>query len=344
MIQLLLSDYTTHTYTLFYRDNRNNSAIIKYLNSIPTAASYKLQPLSACRNADLDVCLFPWNRVDIVPKRCPVAATIHDAAPFVYPLQGLMRYFDQRNDEGRFKHAAEAANLVFTVSDFAQGELKKYLHVPESRIKVVHLGISDFFRQHAVTDDEESRIRQILGFDGDFLLFVGANDERKNIPRLLQAFSIWKKTTGEHHKLVLCGVSPRDAGMYGNIIRKNGISGDLVFLPSVGDALPGLYRMAVAVVAPSLYEAFCFPVPEAMASGTPVICSSAACLPEVAGDAALYFNPLDIEDMASKIGICISDANLRADMVEKGLRQVEQYTWEKTVAHTVSALSSLAAN
>lgn len=102
--------------------------------------------------------------------------------------------------------------------------------------------------------------------------------------------------------------------------------------------------MAAALVVPSLYEAFCFPVPEAMASGTPVICSDAACLPEVAGDAALYFNPLDIEDMASKIGICISDANLRADMVEKGLRQVEQYTWEKTVAHTVSALGRLTAN
>jgi glycosyltransferase involved in cell wall biosynthesis len=344
MIQLLLSDYTEHTYTLFYRDNRNNSNIIKYLNSISAAADYRLLPLRACRNADLDVCLFPWNRVDTVPKHCRIAATIHDAAPFVYPLRGMMRYFDQRSDEGRFKHAAKTAHLVFAVSKFAQEELQRYMHIPEDRIKVTHLGISDFFRRHTVTNDERLQIRQILGFEGDFLLFVGANDERKNVRRLLQAYSLWKKNTGMQHKLVLCGVSPREAGMYSNITHEDGVSDGLVFLPTVGDKLPGLYRMAAALVVPSLYEAFCFPVPEAMASGTPVICSNAACLPEIAGDAALYFDPLSVEDMALKIDTCTRNADLRADMIKRGLQQVEKYTWEKTVAETVSALTQLVVN
>jgi len=143
-----------------------------------------------------------------------------------------------------------------------------------------------------------------------YLLYIGNDYLHKNLERLKSALEILKKQ-GLDYELVLITefVSEQE--------------------------LDNLYKNASLFVFPSLYEGFGLPPLEAMKRGVPVVSSNATCLPEILGDAALYFNPLDIDDIAEKIKKVLADNNLREQLIQKGLAQVKKYSWGKMAEETL---------
>jgi glycosyltransferase involved in cell wall biosynthesis len=142
--------------------------------------------------------------------------------------------------------------------------------------------------------------------------------------------------------LVVCGPKRSDADAVERLAAEKGIS-DQVYLPGyVEDSeLAGLYEEAAAYVQPSLYEGFGMPLLEAMYFETPVIASDIAAIPEVAGDAAVYFDPYDAEDMAEKISRVIDDEKLREELVDRGTQRLNKYSWEDSAYKLIRYLEQL---
>lgn len=153
-------------------------------------------------------------------------------------------------------------------------------------------------------------------FKKPYILYIGNDYPHKNLGRLKSAFEK---------------------------IKADGIGCELVLITEFisEEELDNLYKNASLFVFPSLCEGFGLPPLEAMKRGVPVVSSNAACLPEILGNAVLYFNPLDIDDMADKIKKVLADEDLRKDLIQKGFEQIKKYNWQKTARETLEIYSIL---
>nr|HID12930.1 glycosyltransferase family 1 protein [Anaerolineae bacterium] len=169
------------------------------------------------------------------------------------------------------------------------------------------------------------------------------NKPHKNLMRLIEAWSSVIKSLGfGHWSLAIAGHWDPRYPQARQKVAELGLD-SVIFLGEVAEAdLPALYSAADLFVFPSLYEGFGLPVLEAMACGTPVVCSNTSSLPEIVGDAALTFDPLDVEEMAAKIKEALYDETLREEMREKGLRQAAKFSWEKTARETLKIYREVA--
>jgi glycosyltransferase involved in cell wall biosynthesis len=218
------------------------------------------------------------------------------------------------------------ADAVVAVSENTRRDLARLLRLPENRLRVVPNGIDEQFRP--VGDESAiTAIRQKIGVEEPFILSVGTLEPRKNLVRLLEAFS-GLAGQGLEHKLVLAG---RKGWLYQPILEAAAPlqrAGRVVLVDFVGDDnLPALYSAAEAFVYPSLYEGFGLPPLEAMACGTPVVASNTSSLPEVLGEAALLVEPHDVAAIASSMRQVLTDADLRARLIAAGLEQARRFTW-----------------
>lgn len=174
----------------------------------------------------------------------------------------------------------------------------------------------------------------------DFIFYVGAAFPHKNLRRLVKAFELLQ----EKHptlKLILVGKKEQHAKALEKWVHARGTSG-VTFTGFVPDSeLKWLYENAKAYVFPSLSEGFGLPGLEAMVHGCPVVSSNATCLPEVYGDAAHYFDPENVEEMAQKISEVLSNESLRKELVKKGHKQVGKYSWEKMAQETLEVYNSV---
>ena len=216
----------------------------------------------------------------------------------------------------------KTSRSVLTVSEFSKQEMQRLLHVPASRIAVVH---------NAVTTLGEATPGRVI--PGDYVLSVSSTHPRKNLDRLMGAFLCLSDPT---IRLVLVGL-PHKEGIEKDIDGKN-----VEFLGYVDDAmLANLYQHARAFVYPSLYEGFGIPPLEAMHYGCPVVVSQTSSLPEVCGEAAVYVDPWDEESIAGGIRRVWQDARLRDELMAKGYRQVQHFDWNQSAAKLVKLLQNL---
>lgn len=231
-----------------------------------------------------------------------------------------------------FKAVGYKAQTVLCVSRFTQSELIKYTEIDPGIIKPIHLGVSsDWF---TIPKDEAPHQRP-------YLLYVGNVKPHKNLVRLLQAF----KTLADKipHDLIIVGKKEGFITGDKTVVRAaDEFAGRVVFTGHVSEErLKRYYAFADALILPSLYEGFGLPVLEAMASGCPVIASNVASLPEVCGDAALYCDPYNPTDIASKITMLLEERGLAEGLREKGLVQARQYSWDRCAAETVEILEKI---
>jgi glycosyltransferase involved in cell wall biosynthesis len=179
-------------------------------------------------------------------------------------------------------------------------------------------------------------VRSTFGIDRDYLLSVGIYKPRKNHARLLKAFQLLHKG-GVQSQLVIAGPLGEGESLLRGLVQELGIAEHVIFTGFVNDAdLRALYSGARVYGCPSLYEGFGFTVLEAMACGTPVVCSSATSLPEVAGKAALYFDPHKPEEMASQLFLAFSNESVRAALIADGRRNLLRFSWEETARQTLA--------
>ncbi len=228
--------------------------------------------------------------------------------------------------------AVRRSDRVIADSRSTREDLMQLLGVPAGRIDVVPLGLGAV-RQASPLPEREVRARFDLG-ERPVLLSLSAKRPHKNLPALLGALA--RLRSDSRPVLVLPGYATAHEGELRELARSLDVGGDVCFPSWVSpEELEGLWGLARVFVFPSLYEGFGLPVLEAMARGVPVACSNASSLPEVAGDAALLFDPRDVAAIASAIRRLLDEPALAASLRERGLARARDFTWQRTARLTL---------
>ena len=230
-------------------------------------------------------------------------------------------------------YSINKAKRIITISHSSKSDIIKAYAIPSSKINIVYPGIKNL--NQGVKNDMQNLEK--------YILFVGTLQPRKNIERLIEAFSV---LTSENEfsdfKLIIIGKKGWEFEEILKAPKKYNVEKNVSFLQDVTDEeLPNYYKNAQLFVLPSLYEGFGLPVLEAMKYGVPVIVSNVSSLPEAGGDAALYVDPLSVSDIADKMKRVLSDESLRSEMIKKGKKQIEKFSWEKSARQTLAVLEEV---
>ncbi len=291
--------------------------------------------LIACQvnRLDLDLIHCPFTTFDLEGLKPPVVLTFHDLQQEYYP-----HFFSRKELENRqksYRRSAEKATRIIAISKFTRDCLVEKYGVSRDKVDVVYLGKGEAFR---VMDREKGRslLEHKYSLTKPFLFYPAGLWPHKNHENLLEATKLLYE---EHHfpcDLVFSGLSMNGLEKLKMKIGEMGLKDHITFLGFLpSEELPLFYNMAVMLVFPSLYEGFGMPVIEAMACGCPVVCSRTSALPEVAGDAAVTFDPSSPEEMSRVIWNLWEDEEKRNAMKERGLRRAEAFSWEKTAEKTL---------
>lgn len=273
--------------------------------------------------------VFSPSQMDALPfPPVPQVVTVLDLIPFILTGQEHKHPFYLRNV---FPSALRRSARIIAISESTKNDLVRIFKVPPEKISTVLLARPGF-DSTAKSGGDDVRARYKLD---RYVLCVSGNHPHKNLPRLIEAFGSLRGREGL--KLVIAGF--QEPGPQADLERRvgeSGLSGRVRFLGHVPDAdLPGLYAGAEVFVFPSLYEGFGLPPLEAMAYGAPVAVSRSSSLPEVVGDAGLYFDPLNPEEMAARIGQLLDDAELRGRLRRQGPERAARFSWRKTAEETL---------
>jgi glycosyltransferase involved in cell wall biosynthesis len=271
----------------------------------------------------------------IAPPFSPVkdVVTIHDILFETHPhlFEGA---FSARSI-ALIRRSARRASVVLTVSEFSRQALLERYEIATERVIVTPNGVDR--ARFRPMDSEPAGIRERYRLDGPFVLAIGRIEPRKNLTRLIRAFSRARRKLSRGVQLAIAGPEDfrsREVFREAEMHTKDSIR----FLGAVPDAdLPALYNLAEALAYPSLAEGFGIPVLEAMACGTPVLASPRGALVEVGGDAVLWVDPEDEEAIAAGIETILTDSVLRDRLRAAGPARAERFDWDETARLTLEA-------
>jgi glycosyltransferase involved in cell wall biosynthesis len=263
--------------------------------------------------------------------------TCHDLIPLVLaneylsPLPGA-RWMQRERDKARYKTAAR----VIAISHATRRDLVEHLDISPDRIDVVHHGVDHERFGTAGSPDEADVLRNVLGVTGPYLLYLGAGDARKNLPLLVRAYA--QSGVARDVSLVFAGpIGRRQQQQLSQVAAEYGVTDRLHLLGYTDEKyVAPLYRHCLAHVFPSSYEGFGLTVLEAMACGAPTLTTAFSSLGEVAGDAALTLKELREEPFALELRRLVSDAELRAELRQRGLEHAKGFTWQRCAAETLA--------
>ncbi|RLA84533.1 MAG: glycosyltransferase family 1 protein [Epsilonproteobacteria bacterium] len=269
----------------------------------------------AFKSGDLLFC--PANIAPIfVPNSKKLVVTIHDIAFITQPnsFSNIFRLYYTFV----MPFVIRRADKIITVSEYSREEILNYYPYSKGKIEVIYLGLDKSF--NVMNIEKKNQI-----------LYVGSLNSRKNFIGVLKAFEL---LNSDNYKLVMVGNFSsnfsldeenkqilQSAKNNPNIEFKSGISNDELIV---------LYNQSLLFLFPSFYEGFGLPVLEAMACGTPVICSNKTSLPEVGGDAVVYCDPYNTEDIKEKIELVLGDETLLKELIQKGLNRAKEFSWEES--------------
>jgi glycosyltransferase involved in cell wall biosynthesis len=308
-------------------------------NPVLNVAWHQVGLPALCKKRGYDVLFLPAaNRRMPFWVPCPTVGTVHDfsSAHVEEKYDPARMFFIKRVTPVLIRRL----NMVLTVSENSKKDIVNFCKIPEERVVVTPNGVDlDIY----YPDDRDlalDRVKRAYEVRSPFILYVSRIEHPgKNHVRLIRAFSSFKAKTGLPHKLVLAGSKWSRANEVSEVAAHSAHSDDIYFIGFVNNSdLPSLYRAAELFVFPSLYEGFGMPILEAMACGTPVVCSNQSSMPEVAGDAALLFDPYDEDDICLKMESILSNVSLREQCVEKGLERSRLFSWASTASKTLEVI------
>ena len=238
------------------------------------------------------------------------------------------------------EYTLKHAKKIITVSNYTKKDLIELYKVNTNKISVVYNGYNRALYKKINDKEKIEEILNKYGIKRPYLLYVGRIEKKKNTPSLIEAFAMMREKNSDiSEKLVLIGSASFGYDETQYQIREFDLT-DEIILPGwiIEEDLPFIFNGASGFVFPSHYEGFGIPLLQAMASGIPVAASKTSSIPEVAAEAALYFNPRDIEDMADTMGRLIKDSGLRNDLIKKGNKRIENFSWEKCARETLKII------
>lgn len=269
--------------------------------------------------------------------KAKVVMTLHDFFWIIYPEQFVS--IKRIPVTYTIKKSVAQADRILVGTSYIKQQTMEYFGVSEDRLVVISYGLDERFFCRA-NDEQLMKARQKYGIDSPYILAVGDIHPRKNLERLLKAFLILPERRDV--KLVLVGKPLWKTKELHQHIKNAALEDSVITTGYVrNEDLPLLYQGAEVFCYPSLYEGFGFPILEAMASGVPVAISDTSSCPEVGGQAAVYFSPTSVEDIADKLSQMLTDSQLRTDRIEAGIKWARGFTWEKTAKQTIDVYHTL---
>lgn len=272
--------------------------------------------------------------------RRPFITTLHDLTMFFYPagrsqVSKLRRMAFIRV----LKRSLIKAKKVIAISEHSAHDAEKHLNVPHAKMEVIYEGGPDILGRN---QSNKAVIQGYLNTKEPYFLFVSQWRPHKGILTLIDAFNRFKAKTGFPHKLVLLGKQKVLQDEVKQVLANSPYTSDILtpgFAPE--ELLPGLYRHSTACVFPSEYEGFGLPVLEAFACGTPLIVADNSSLPEVAGEAGIYFPTRNAEKLAERMEEVVTTPGFADEMVSKGYSQLKKFSWERMAEKTLDLYLSV---
>lgn len=266
---------------------------------------------------------------------CPSVITVHDVAHRPYP--DAISFAQRKYYDYFMPKFLKEASQVITVSEFSKQEILKYYSIPEDHISVVYNGIGSQYVP--LLEEEQQVIRSQFTEGKPYFLFVGAIHPRKNVARLIEAYSLFRRHSDSNMQLLIAGRKSWDFTEVDDALKLSQYQNDIRFTGYVPvETLAKITASAYALCYVSLYEGFGLPVVEAMACGVPVILSAASAQSEVAGDAGVPTDPLHVSEIANAMKRISGDQTLRKNMIEAGIERSRVFSWDVAAKDTYRIL------
>lgn len=286
----------------------------------------------------------PMSRIPM-SYRGKTVVTVHDLA--VYKVPDVFPKIKRVKERAVTSLMISHADRIIAVSASTKKDIQEIFQYPEDKIRVISSGFDRRMSEESSMPREKVLEKYGIGKDKKYILFLGTIEPIKNITRLFEAYKIFRdariKKNGKcEYKLIMAGKNGWLAQEYRQITKDLGIGKDVIFTGYIiGDELVPLFHNADFFVMPSLYEGFGMTVLEAFATGTPAIVSGVSSIPEVAGDAAYFIDPMNALSIADAMEKFASDEKLKNEYREKGRERVKNFNWEKCASQTLDVYKSL---
>lgn len=325
-------------------------SLIEVLESDTSIDIQKFSNLSEV--SDAQVVHYPWFDLFFhtlpIRRRFPIVVTIHDCMPLVF-AKHYPQGFKAKINFILQKIALNSCKYIITDSQVSKKDIMKYLGVKVGKIVVIPLAADPKF-QVLNHDAKLLHIKRQYHLPDQSLLYVGDANWVKNLPFLIEGFYQLKKLPKfADTKLVLVGgvflknveninhPELESLKLVNKLIKQYGLDNYVIRPGQINDMeLVAFYNLATIYIQPSIYEGFGLPILEAMSCGTPVVCSNKGSLPEVGGEAALYFDPASVGQFVSNIKEVLEDKLLQTKLAKSGLKQAEKFSWKKVAEQTKS--------
>jgi len=348
LIEALAEIDQTNLYTLYVT---KREAIERFANRWPNFTVKQTLPHTPLvripltlsrelRRHPVDVLHVQYTAPPLAP--CPVVTTIHDLA-----FEHLPETFNRRSWMQlrlTVRRTAKKAAQIITVSEYSRQDIINTYKIPSERITVTPEAASEKF--FPVTDESELKtIRKTYGVGRDYIFSLCSIQPRKNLIRLIEAYSLLRSSSADVKlpQLVLAGKRGWLDNETIRAVERESVAGDIVFTGYVAEEhLNALYSGATCFVYPSYFEGFGLPILEAMQCGAPVIAGNRTSIPEVAGEAALLFDPFDANSLVEALQRLLSDPEYRATLSAKGLQRASAFSWKATARLTLQVYEQAA--
>jgi glycosyltransferase involved in cell wall biosynthesis len=261
--------------------------------------------------------------------------TIHDLNHYLFP-QYLPSAIHRAYARFFYRKAVARANHIIAISPKTKKDLMEHLGVSEKKISIIPYGVSETF-QRIEGEDEVANFRRAYSLPEKYLLAVSINKPHKNYDFLIRVLARMWKSQRLDMPLVICGTRKGKRANLESLVLSLEIRDKVIFLKYLSSKeLQKIYSAAEALIFPSLYEGFGMPPLEAMKAGIPVLASRREPITYVVGDGALLFDPQDEEELADCVEKILSDDTFRSELIRKGYRNLQRFSWSKTAEETLS--------
>ena len=322
---------------LFLSDKPVNKKYIASKNIIPVTAGPKIKnPLLLQYWLNYKVpALLRKHKVDIffsmgncsLRTKVPQCLMVNDLSFLHHPHFFTRNWF--RFYKKNMPKFFNKAKVVVTASQFLKQDVINFYKIKEDKIDVVYQGINEIFIP--VNWQQKEAIKEKNTAGKEYFLYTCEIHSNKNLVNLLKAFSFFKKRQQSNMLLVFATTRAITDAVFTQSFASYKYKSEVRLLENLSaENIAAITAAAYAFVYPVFYEGFCTSALEAMQAGVPVITSNKAAMPEICGDAALYINPDDFNDIADKMMLLFKDENKRNEFIIKGRQQAEKYSWDKT--------------